>query len=456
MLRTKLLVWLLVPLGALLAVDFVLTTWMARDIAQRANDRPLGEIAREISLRLRMEQGAIALDLTQEAQLILLGDATDRLRFEVTDGRGRPVAGEAVGAVAGGAGALRFGDGVVAGEPVRVAELAVAADPASGRPAAVVRVAETLRRREALSREILVSVLVPEVLLVAVSLLVVWFGVVHGLAPLERLRATLAVREDGDWSPVGVDGVPGEVRPLLESINALVARLDLALTLQTRFISDAAHQLKTPITVLTTQVAIAARESDPDRQREALAKASAGLERLSRVVSQLLSLARNEPEAAASVALVPLDVGALALEVATRWVPEALKKRVDLGFEGQDRPVLIRGDASRLQELFDNLLDNAVRYSREGGRVTVRVLDGPEPAVEVNDDGPGIPPGERQRVFGRFHRLLGSGAEGSGLGLAIAREIASLHGARIGLGDDADGVGNTFTVTFPVLRPPVA
>lgn len=455
MLRTKLLVWLLVPLAALLAVDSVLTTWMARDIAQRVNDRPLGEIAREISLRLRAGDPGLALDLTPEAQAILLGDPTDRLRFEVTDSKGRRVAGEPVGSVPGEQ-ALRFGDGAIDGEPVRIAELTVAPDPRAGREEAVVRVAETLRKREGVTREILVGVLVPEALLVAVSLLVVWVGVVHGLAPLERLRATLAARSEGDGSPVRVDDVPGEVRPLLEAINALLARLDRALTLQTRFISDAAHQLKTPITVLTTQVAIAAREGDPSRQREALERASRGLERLSRVVSQLLSLARNEPEAAAIVPLAPLDLGALALEVATRWVPEALKKRVDLGFEGPEGAVPVRGDAARLHELFDNLVDNAVRYSREGGRVTIRVTGGEQPCVEVGDDGPSIPPEERERIFERFHRLLGSGAEGSGLGLAIAREIASLHGARIDLRDDADGIGNAFTVVFPSAPPPPA
>ena len=283
----------------------------------------------------------------------------------------------------------------------------------------------------------------------AVAGIVVWVGVVHGLSPLERLRGTLASRPYGDWSPVGMEGVPGEVRPLLESLNALVAQLDRALTVQTRFISDAAHQLKTPITVLRTQLELALREEDPGRMRAALEKSRAGLERLSRVVSQLLSLARNEPEAGAKVVLAPLDLNGLALEVATEWVPEALKKRVDLGFESAPVPVMIRGDAGRLRELFDNLLDNAVRYSREGGRVTVRASAVPVPTVDISDDGPGIPADERERVFQRFHRLLGSGQDGSGLGLAIAQEIVRIHGGAIGLRDDSDGIGNTFSVTFP-------
>ena len=130
-------------------------------------------------------------------------------------------------------------------------------------------------------------------------------------------------------------------------------------------------------------------------------------------------------------------------------MPQALHKGIDLGFEGTPAPVPIRGDEARLRELLDNLLDNAVRYSRQGGRVTLRVLGAPAPALEVSDDGPAIPAEERERVFERFHRLLGSAQQGSGLGLAIAQEIARLHGARIDLREDADGVGNRFSVLFP-------
>jgi two-component system sensor histidine kinase TctE len=259
----------------------------------------------------------------------------------------------------------------------------------------------------------------------------------------------VAARSHRDRSPLSAEGVPGEVSPLLEAMNDLLARLDRALTLQGRFIADAAHQLKTPIAALRAQYEVALREPDAARMREALRQLEPGLDRLSRLVQQLLSLARNEPEGAPVLRLAPLDLNALALEAATAWVPEALKKAIDLGFEGTAQAVPIRGDGARLRELLDNLLDNAVRYSRAGGRVTVRVQAAPVPAVHVNDDGPSIPAAERSRVFERFHRLLGSGQEGSGLGLAIAQEIARLHGGEIGLREDADGVGNTFSVSFP-------
>jgi two-component system sensor histidine kinase TctE len=451
-LRRQLLTWLLVPLSVLLAADTFIGYWVARSFAERAYDRALIEIARDVSLHLRGAGGGLALDLPEEARRVLFSDTPGRVAFEVSTAEGGHVAGEAIappGRTAPGPNGERLYDGQLGADPVRIVQLAVPAEAASGRPAALVRVAETKEKRDELAREILLSELAPQLLLIVIAGVVVWYGVVRGLAPLQRLQRALSVRSHLDRSPLPDEGVPGEVRPLLVSINDLLARLDEALTLQARFIADAAHQLKTPIAALRAQLELARREPDPARMREAMEAAYPGLERLSRLASQLLSLARNEPEAASTVRLVPLDLNALGLEVATQWVPEALKRGIDLGFEASTDPAMVRGDAGRLRELLDNLLDNAVRYSRDNGRITVRVVAAPTATLEVSDDGPGIPPEERERVFERFHRLLGTHQDGSGLGLAIAREIAHIHGAEIALREDADGIGNTFSVAFP-------
>lgn len=453
MLRTQLLTWLLVPLFVLLTADTVVSYWVALNFSQRAHDRTLVEVAREVSLHLRGSNGGLTLDMPPEARRVLLVDPVDRLHFEVAGVDGRRIAGEPLTPAGGDAAKRRtpeaFYDAVFNDEPVRIVELRLAPDPASGRAGAVVRVAETKIKRNELAREILLSVVLPQVLLIVIACIVVWVGVVRGLSPLQRLQRAVASRSDRDRSPVAVDNVPGEVSPLLHSINELLSRLNHVLTLQSRFVSDAAHQLKTPMAALKTQFEVALRETDPQRMREALQKIHPRLERLSRLVSQLLSLARNEPDAVSAVTMAPLDLDALALDVATGWVPEALKKHIDLGFEGAGRPVQVSGDPVRLRELLDNLLDNAVRYSRDGGRITVRVSAVP-PTVDVNDDGPSIPPEERARVFERFHRLLGSGQDGSGLGLAIAQEIAHLHRGEITLREDTtDGIGNTFSVLLP-------
>jgi len=452
LLRTQLLTWLLVPLSMLLAADTFVSYRVALDFSQRAYDRTLVEIAREVSLYLRAGNGGLSLEMPDEARRLLFNDPVDRVHFEVAAADGRLVAGEKI-APAPRSPARRkpelLYDGEVGGAPVRVIEVSVAPEASSGRPAATVRVAETKQKRNSLAHEILLSVVIPQVLLIFIAGIVVWMGVVRGLSPIERLQRAVSLRSPRDCSPLVVESVPGELAPLLDSLNELLARLDRVLTLQSRFVSDAAHQLKTPMSALSAQFELALREQDPARMREAMKRVEPGLERLTRLVSQLLSLARNEPEAVRAVTLAPLDLGELALDLATGWVPAARGRGIDLGFEGEGRPVMVEGDAVRLRELLENLLDNAVRYTAAGGRVTVRVAASPQPSCSISDDGPAIPPEERSRVFERFHRLLGSSRDGSGLGLAIALEIARLHGAEITLRDDADGVGNTFIVTFP-------
>jgi two-component system, OmpR family, sensor histidine kinase TctE len=284
------------------------------------------------------------------------------------------------------------------------------------------------------------------------SCALVWIGVVRGLSPLASLQQAIASRSYRDRSPVTVSAVPGEVRPLMNAINQLLERLDNALTMQDRFIADAAHQLKTPVAALQAQLELTVSEADPQRVRDSLTKIASGLERLARIVSQLLALARNEPEAARTMPVVPVDLGALAFEATGDWVNEALRKRIDLGFEGDREGVIVQGDPVRLRELLENLLDNAVRYTPEGGRVTVRVAAEPSPSVAISDDGPTIPAADRQHIFQRFYRVLGTGQPGSGLGLAIAQEIAHLHGAWITPSDDVDGTGNTFTLSFGVAN----
>jgi two-component system sensor histidine kinase TctE len=451
MLRTQLLVWLLVPLSVLFAADAFISYWMALSFSQRAYDRGLVEIARELSLHLEVRAGSLKLDLPEPARRVLFDDPVDRLYYGITVD-GKLIDGVTLPAIPALLEEHALYDGHVNGAPVRIVALGVPADAASGRPAAVIRVAETEVKRRELAREILISVIVPQILLILIAAAIVWAGVVRGLAPLKRLQQVVASRSHRERGPVATMDIPGEVRPLIHALNGLLERLDTVLTLQSRFVADAAHQLKTPVAGLQAQVELALREEEPERMRASVAKLCGGLERLSRLVSQLLSLARNEPDAVASVTFERLELNAVAFEAASAWVPEALKKRIDLGFERSERSVNVQGDPVRLRELFDNLLDNAVRYTQEGGRVTVRVKAAPVPSVAVSDDGPAIPEVERQRVFGRFHRLLGASSDGSGLGLAIAQEIARMHGASIALAPDVDGVGNTFTVCFPLAR----
>jgi signal transduction histidine kinase len=447
-LRSTLLRWLLLPLSLALVLDIAGSYVAVGAVTERIYDGELAEIARELVLHVREDGARTSFDLSGEAERTLLLDQVDTLYYSVRDASGRVMAGRAdLPAPPGVASGLRFADVTYAGAPVRLAVLP--ARPPGAAPGVVVEVAETKAKRSNLARTLLLGVAMPQIVLIALAGLLLWFGVARGLAPLAQLRRAVEVRSHRDMSPLDAEDVPGEVQPLLVAVNDLMQRLRGVLEFQERFIADTAHQLRTPVAGLKAHIEVALREDSLERMRTALAHLYTSAERLAHLVSQLLSLARNEPHSARTEAFAPLDFNRLALDAATHWVAAAYKKDIDLGFDGAGREVRVRGDATRLTELINNLLDNAIRYTPAGGRVTVQVRAQPRPRLEVSDDGPRIPIAERERVFERFHRLLGTHAEGSGLGLAIVRDIASLHGATIDLAEDVDGVGNTFTVTFP-------
>jgi two-component system sensor histidine kinase TctE len=459
-LKTQLLVWLIGPLLALLALDTAVSYWAALNFSNRAHDRSLLEIAREVGLHVKPgDGGAPRFEISSAAERLLLVDEDDRLAYRVDVGDGRTIGGDArlappAAPLHQGAGPL-FYAGTHQGEPVRMAAAWIAVEGGSGASDGVrVVVAETMNRRNRLAFEILASVVVPQLLLILLATAAVYFGVSRGLLPLQRLRRAVSDRSHLDLTPLELADVPGEVRPLVAEVNELMQRLGKTLDFQSRFMADAAHQLKTPVAGLKAQIELALRETDPQRLRHSLAQLYVGTDRMAHLVQQLLSLARNEPGAFGAVQLAPLDLDAFALELSMEWAPMAIKQGVDLGFESAGAPVSIDAEPDRLRELINNLIDNAVRYSRRGGRVTVAVSAGDAGGgrLSISDDGPAIPVEERARVFERFHRLLGTHTDGSGLGLAIVSEIAKLHGASITLEEDRDGVGNTFSVSFPPAK----
>jgi two-component system sensor histidine kinase TctE len=303
--------------------------------------------------------------------------------------------------------------------------------------------------------------LLPEVLLIALIGALVWYGIERGLKPLKTLQTEIGSRSHRDLSPLPEQNAPGEVRALIHAMNDLLARLAFALSAQQRFIADAAHQLRTPLAGIKTQAELALRQQKIDDVQHTLLQLNTATGQTTHLVNQLLSLARAEPGAARPHSTQKLDLTTLARDTTTDWVPRALERNIDLGFDATadvtanstvdgHAPALIEADGLFIREMLGNLLDNAIRYTQDGGRVTVRVSTANERAVlEVEDNGPGIPAHEREHVFERFHRVLGTGAEGCGLGLAIVREIAQSHNADIRLTAGANGSGTLVTIAFP-------
>lgn len=450
LLGRKLLAWLLWPLMVLMVLDAVVGYFVTAHFASAAYDRTLVEVAREVMLQIK-SSGDLPPRLPDSAERILQEEESeDKVFYRVIRLSDQASAGEQglPPPPARPSAKPVFYDAVVDSEAVRVVALAGKSGE-DRNDNLLVLVAETANKRQLLFREIVAGVVLPQLILAILVGALVWIGVVRGLAPLRRLEQSIARRSHLDLSPLVVEQVPGGVRPLVDEINALMQRLSEVLEFQNRFIADAAHQLRTPVAGLKAQFEMAMRESDPERMKHSMDQIYMGMSRLSRLVAQLLSLARNEPNAVKQLQLNPMDLNRLVFDTTMEWVPEALRKGIDLGFDGDEEPLMIKGDPARLKELINNLFDNAIRYTPDNGRVTARVLRTPVPTFAISDDGPAIPVEERERVFERFHRLLGTNTEGSGLGLAIVNEIAKLHGASVTLMDDKDGIGNTFVVSFP-------
>ncbi len=311
----------------------------------------------------------------------------------------------------------------------------------------VIQVAQPVTVRSAQAARLALRTLVPFASFVPLLGLAIWLLVGLALRPLDRLAATVGTRDPRTLEPLPADSLPEEARPLVASLNTLLARLQTVLQRERAFIADAAHELRTPLTALRLQVEAVDKAADTTERSQAVQQLVAGVERASRLVEQLLALARQDPGNERAPVAVPLD--RLAAEVIAEMVPIADRKPVDLGMD-EAAPVEVRGDPDALRTLVRNLVDNAIRYTPAGGTVDVAVMRvAGAVALQVTDTGPGIAPGDRARVFDRFVRLGDSAAMGSGLGLAIVKAIADAHGAAVTLGEGPFARGLRVEVRFP-------
>src|SRR5438067_7274443 len=313
------------------------------------------------------------------------------------------------------------------------------------------QVAQAEDEREAIATKTALRTLLPFVVLIPVFGLMIWFAVGRGLRPLFAMSQAVAKRQPDALAPLSERSLPQELQPLAGSLNALLARLDSALGAQRRFTADAAHELRTPLAALKLQLDLARRANDQPARVAAYDDLNAGVERASHLVDQLLTLARIEPEALATRA-VDCDLAAIAKDAIVARGALAAQRHIDLGL-ARETPSRVRGDPASLAILLSNLLDNALRYTPEGGKIDVAVdnVDGGA-VLTVADTGPGIPAEERERVFDRFFRGSGDREPGSGLGLSIVKRIADAHHATIELSSPEHGSGLVVTVRFPPLE----
>jgi two-component system sensor histidine kinase TctE len=463
--------WMLAPLLLLWPISIAITYFIAKAIANGPFDRALETRVNVLAQQIQPVNGVAELSLPVLTRDFFSANNASKIVYQVRGTHGELLAGDASLPLPHEGkdslpppGLVAFRNDMLHGRDIRVAYASVelphaalaqppcenlqtrAAKPGCSLPA-FVQVAETVDERNQLANDIIKGVILPQFVILPLAIVLVWFGLSRGLAPLTTLQASLRARHPNDISPLEAQHAPPEIAPLVTSFNDLLARLAKNIELQKRFIADAAHQMKTPLAGLRTQAELALRHDVSAEVRRSLEHIATSSEHAARLVTQLLTLARAEnrmPEQAFET----IEIAALARQAVHDWVQPALAKQMDLGYEGpdsSDASVMIDGNALMLREMLSNLIDNAIRYTPEGGRITVRVrLDTPDTPdtvarsvhLEIEDTGPGIPLTERTRVLERFYRILGREGDGSGLGLAIVSEIVAMHRGALTISDN--------------------
>lgn len=432
-LRRRLLIFLLIPMAALLLLDALLTYGVALTYANRVHDRDLSDDALTVAKMLGSDQ--LGSELTPQARFLLEYDPGGRSYFSIISARHGLLAGNGQLpqlALAPPLGvAPRLYDSRLDKHSLRVATVRIAS-PRDPGDSLIITVAETLRDRREQAREILLLAILMQTLLIVCVLSLVWFGVSRGLRVIDPLTARLAARSH-ELTPIDGPDVPQEIQPLTRTIDALFGRLRGMLALHDRFIADAAHQLRTPLTGLSLHVDHALADPRPETVADALVHIQRLTQRAARTSSQLLALTRAQAAPLDSEERGLLDLGRLIPEAVAQRIHEAIRAGIDLGYEGLTRPLYIDGDAASVLDLLDNLIDNAMRYAGRGSTVTVNLqalADGGA-SLSVEDNGPGVPPELLPRLRERFFRAADNGEEGSGLGLAIVQRIAERHHAEV-------------------------
>jgi two-component system sensor histidine kinase TctE len=462
-LRNQLLRWLIAPLVALVALNAVSLYRDALEAADMAYDRSLLASTRALAERVSVSGGKVVADVPYVALDSFETDTLGRIYYKVTGLRGETVSGygdlppvpknvprsELYPAL------VRFYHADYNGEPVRIAALLQPVFDDSMRGIALIQVGETLDARRALSRRILLNTLLRQALLVLAVATLVWFAVRLVLRPLMRLKHQVETRALSDLSDFDEALVHREVRPLVAAMNGTMARMQGLIASQRRFIADASHQLRTPLTVLKTQAEVALRENDPAAMQAIVRSIAATTDSTVRLANRLLTLARIE-HGSGSAHAGPVSLTAVARQVGLELALPAVQKGLDLALEAADSDeMLVEGQELLLHELVTNLADNAIRYTPAGGSVLLRVRRLASAVVlEVEDSGPGIAPAEHDKVFMPFYRAeagLEANPGGTGLGLAIVRDIATLHGADLALGSAAGGRGLKVSVSFAAM-----
>lgn len=452
--RRQLLMWLLIPLSLLVALDICLSYRSSTQMATEVYDKTLLGSARIIAEQIRYENGAFQVVIPPAALELFQSDSNDRVYYSIIGPSGHLLAGsidlpnyrQALGYDE-----YQYFDLPFRGDDVRIVVLSQPIFNMPDQPPVIIAVAQTRHAYEAFIHELWINTIHQQLFILVLTAILVWFGLRRGLTPLTRLQHIVQRRQHNALHPLDMRDVPQELVPLVDAMNDYIARLDEHIASQHRFIAHASHQLRTPLTVLNTQVNYALRSTDISSKDTALHGIHDGIRHATRLVNQLLNLSKAEM-ADHIQQTHHVDLVVIIQHVMETLAIQAQIKHIDLGVECDESGIIVNDPLSMLHEMLSNLVDNAIRYTPNNGIVTIHATCHQDQVIlQVSDNGPGIPAADYDQVFERFYQIRGRQSDGYGLGLAIVREIVQASHGEIQLSSPETHSGLIVTITLPLI-----
>jgi two-component system sensor histidine kinase TctE len=452
--KKQLVLSLVGPLLLLSLISSAVIDWLALNLSNDIYDELLFNTADSVVARIDYINGKRVIDFPESAEKIFRHEEADKFYYKIFTLEGQCVSGdEFIPSIVNTSAEPHFEDIRVDREQVRMVSVFVPTKSESlGN--LVVAVAETCNARVAMAHRILFTTLIIQLFIILGGTAALWFGINAGLAPFNKIQAAMAGRSPQDLDPLVIDRAPPEVLPMIDAINGLLREMQVYIAAQSRFVSDAAHQLRTPLAGLKTFVDLGSLQADDNRSIEIFEQLNIAVQRMTQMVNRLLSLARAEGGSDRFRNTKPVDLNELADEVVTNTARQWHDKTsTNVRYIESPEPAMVGGSEDSLRELAENLIQNALLYTPDGGEVCVSVRNNGGIELWVEDTGPGIPLEHREKIFDRFYRIDKSiNKAGSGLGLSIVREIAENHSATISVMEGTGGRGARFVVKFKAYQ----
>ena len=445
----------------IILIDSSFLFYQGDKLRQETFDKDLADTAKTLAIIFKKSSLKEIRDIDHNSISLLLTEPHDEMFYSIRDDKGQFIYGnpqvkyqEADLEDIADQDFINVYFDEVDGKSVRVVSLPIEHTIHKRKATYHIQVAETRNQRQDIQRQIIFWIVIPQLILLISAMILVRFAVTKGLSPILFLNEKIAALSYKNLTPIDLQGVPKEVDRLVDSLNKLMQELNLAIQSQNRFVSDAAHQLRTPLAGILAQIELAVDTKDSSEIQKRLQNINESSKRLIHIINQLLTLSKSQSDILHNTEMKPLNLVAFAKKVTSIMLPAADLKHIDLGYEGSDEALYIMADEARLYDLIHNLIDNAIKYTNDHGKITIAVdLIDQKVRLTVEDNGIGIPKEDQGMIYERFYRGDNANTAGAGVGLAIVKDIADLHQAAIEIDSRQDKKGTRFYVYFDATAP---